>query len=138
MAKFEVQAGEQVIDRVRIGNLTNKRGAGQLIVTDRRLVVVDSTSFFWLLLFGWIGLIYAAAKHSKRVHCDLSRGSLEQVELVASRRLVLHTQGEGYAAQHIQIDNIANAERWKDRLMLWNAGTGGVELLPTARVIEPR
>jgi hypothetical protein len=136
MAKFELQAGEQVIERVRIGNLTNKRGAGQMIVTDRRLVVVDTTSLFWVLLFGWVGLIFVAAKSNKRVHCDLPRGTLEQIERVDNRTLVLHTQGEGYAAQHIQINNLSNAERWKDRLMLWNAGTAGAELLPTARVIE--
>jgi hypothetical protein len=107
-----------------------------MIVTDRRLVVVDSASVFWLMLFGWIGFLYAAAKHSKRVHCDLPRGSLERVEIIGDRRLVLHTQGEGYAAQHIPLNNLANAERWKDRLMLWNAGTAGAEPLPEARVIE--
>lgn len=138
MAKFELRAGEEVIERVGIGNLTRKRGAGQMIVTDRRLVVVDSASVFWLMMFGWLGFLYAAARHSKRIHCDLRRGSLKRVELIGDRRLVLHTQGEGYAAQHIPINDLANAERWNDRLMLWNAGSAGPALLPEARLIEHR
>jgi hypothetical protein len=136
MAKFEVQSGEQVMERVRIGILTRKGGARQLIVTDRRLVIVDSMSLLSVVLFGWLTALFAAARRNKRIHYEVARGSLEQVELVGKRRLVMHTQGEGYAAQHIQIDNIADAERWKDRLTVWNASTAGAELLPTARVIE--
>src|SRR5450432_2004784 len=116
MAKFELQAGEQVMERVQFGILTRKRGPRQLIVTDRRLVVVDSMSLLSVVLFGWLTALFAAARRSKRIHYELARGSLEQVELVGKRSLVLHTRGEGYAAQHIQIDNIADAERWKDRL----------------------
>jgi hypothetical protein len=137
MAKFEVQAGEQVMERVKFGMITTKRGPRQLIVTDHRLVVVDSMNLLSVVLFGWLTSLFAAARRSKRMHYELVRGSLEQVELVGKRGLVLHTQGEGYAAQHIQIDNIADAERWKDRLMVWNAGTAGAALLPTARAIEP-
>jgi len=135
MAKFEVQPGEQVMERTRIGRLSNKRGSGELILTDRRLVVVDSNGFGWLAFFGWLGFLYAAARLNKRIHCDLPRGSLAQLELFGDRTLVLHTHGEGYAAQHIQI-NITDAERWKGRLVLWNAGTAGAAPLPTARVIE--
>ena len=135
MAKFEVQVGEQVMERTRIGNLTKKRGPGELIVTDRRLVIVDSKSLGWATyVFGWLGGLVAAAQGT-RIQYDLKRGSLERLEVLGNRRLVLHTHGEGYAAQHVQVDI---AERWKDRLVLWNAGTAGAEALPTARVIEPR
>jgi hypothetical protein len=106
-----------------------------LIVTDR-LVVVDSMSLVSVVLFGWLTALFAAARRNKRSHFELARGSLEQVELVGKRSLVLHTQGEGYATQHIQIENIADAERWKDRLTVWNASTAGAELLLIARVIE--
>jgi hypothetical protein len=135
MAKFELRAGEQVMERVQFGTLTRKRGPRQLIVTDRRLVVADSMSLLSVVLFGWLKALFAAGRN-KRMHYELKRGSLEQIELIGKRSLVLHTHGEGYAAQHIQIDHIADAERWKDRLMIWNASTTGAELLPEARVIE--
>jgi hypothetical protein len=136
MAKFEVQAGEQVMERVQIGIISTKRGPRRLIVTDRRLVVVDSMSLLSVVLFGWLRALFAAGRN-KRMHYEVRRGSLEQVEVLGKRGLVLHTVGEGYAAQHIQIDNIADAERWKDRLVMWNASTVGVAQLPTARAIEP-
>jgi hypothetical protein len=136
MAKFELQAGEQEIERVRIANLTKKRGPAKLILTDRRIVVIDSSNPGWTAIFGLLGGLFAAATSDTRIQYKVDRGSLERIDVFGSRGLVLHTHGEGYAAQHIQINNIADAERWKDRLMVWNADTVVAEPLPTARVID--
>ena len=135
MAKFEVQPGEQVMERVQFGMLTRKRGPRQLIVTDRRLVVVDSISLWSVVLFGWLTALVSAARRNNRMHYELSRGSLEQVELVGKRGLVLHTQARA-TPRNTSRSTHRGCRALEGSAQVWNAGTAGAAQL-SARAIVP-
>jgi hypothetical protein len=123
MAKFVLEEGEQVIERARAENQQAgvKRGPGELVLTDRRVVLTDARNVSWAgAMFGALGGLFAGAFRDVRISCSIRRDEFASAEAAGKRELTIKSTGEVYVTR---IDaKIKDAATWADRLQRWAVG----------------
>jgi len=135
MAKFVLEEGEQVIERARARDYSQgmESGGGELILTDRRVVLTDSKNRGWMAMLGLLGALFAGALHETRIVYTIRRDELASATATAKRELEVRSTGKGYA--HIKFyARVKDAATWADRIQRWGVG----ESLETAsaRVVK--
>jgi hypothetical protein len=135
MAKFRLTEGEKVIDRARCRDATGHWNEHRLVIlTDRRIVVVNAVTSLVGSIFGAYGALRMAGVGC-HIEYAIARDQLLSAEAVSNKELTVRSRGEGYAA--LRIDLVVKAANvWADQLHRWAAGTEEAAGLPSATLRE--
>lgn len=112
MAKFAVEDGEEIVEQLAVTTTGQRRveALGQLIVTDRRLVLSVSTADpRWGMSLGLLGSLITAAAGSKVTH-EIRREAFASAEVIGKRTVRVASVGEGYARIWFDVDVQAPAQ----------------------------
>jgi hypothetical protein len=120
VAKFEIESGERVIERLRVANTRDAHAACQLILTDRRIVLTAlDTKPGFAQMFGLLGALFD--RRAAKVSHQIQRDKLGDIEVTGKRDLKVSSSGEGYARQWFEI-SIKNPQLLADHIERWRAG----------------
>ena len=120
MAKFALQPGERVLYRERVAVSREESRGGELILTNRRIVLLAGGKMSRLDLFGIF--IIDGARPTAISH-QIAREQLAVAES-NSRLLRVESDGEGYGKTWFEVETKTAAD-WAARLKLW-ASSGDV------------
>lgn len=135
MAKFRLQEGEEVIDRARCRDVSGHWNEQRLVIlTDRRIVVVNATTSLVGAIFGAYGALRSAGVGCRIVYA-IARDQLLSAEATSTKELTARSRGEGYAVTRFDL-RLKHAAGWADRLHRWAAGLADDAKLPTATLRE--
>jgi hypothetical protein len=125
VAKFILEEGEQVLDRLRV-TTEGRLLPGELILTDRRVVLEVDNTPGGLALFGLLGGLLGLALRKQAVSHQIRRADFSDVELTDKDELTVRNQGEGYGLVWFTVRPVGFATarttaaiEWSDRLRAW-------------------
>lgn len=135
MATFELEHGEQIIHREPITTPDGRRVLmpGELILTDRRVVVVAEKASGLrqlMMMFGGVGGLFSGLAARTAMTHEIRREDYADAELTGKRQLRVRSKGEGYTMTYFDVVT-PGAASWPGRLHAWAVATASGAAPPT-------